>query len=144
MTCSIQGVVSADEYTQACQDLIGRFKSLKSALVRDKLLGEGGAEAFAKVCHRCLVRIPLMCRCKQIFPSYCIYPTQEFGMDVPYAIDRLVTYGVPATGKKPSSNFLAYGRGYSISNIHAIRKIKCCTSLMMAETHPLQRVRQRK
>eukprot|EP01084_Bolivina_argentea_P298341 514101_1 len=65
----IQGVVSADEYTHACQDLIGRFKSLESALVREKLMGEGGAEAFAK----------------------------EFGMDVPYAIDRLVTYGVPAT-----------------------------------------------
>ncbi len=144
MACSIQGVVSADEYTQACQDLIGRFKSLESALVREKLMGEGGAEAFAKVCCRCLVRVPLMCGCKQSFPSHCVYPTQEFGMDVPYAIDRLVTYGVPATGKKSSSVFLAHGRGCSISNAPAMHKMKFCTNLMMVEMHPLQPDRQQK
>ncbi len=52
--------MSADDYTQACQDLIGRFKSLESALVREKLMGEGGAEVFAKV-GRCLYFVFLSC-----------------------------------------------------------------------------------
>ncbi len=40
---------------------------------------------------------------------------QEFRMDVPYAIDRLVTYGVPATGKKLSFILVTLHTGEAVA-----------------------------
>ncbi len=60
-------------------------------------------------------------------------------MDVPYAIDRLVTYGVPATGKKSSYILHTGETDCSISNALAMHKIfKFYTNLMMVKMHRLQ------
>ncbi len=59
-------------------------------------------------------------------------------MDVPYAIDRLVTYGVPATGKK-SSCTLHTGETTTAAFLTSLHKIlKFYTKLTMVRMHRLQ------
>lgn len=63
----IKSAVDRDAYTSHCGDLISRYKDLQGALSAD-----GSITSTADF-------------------------AEQYGMDVPYAMERLVKYGVPAT-----------------------------------------------
>lgn len=63
----IKSAISRDEYTAKCSNLIAQFKDAESALLTESAIST--TSDFVK----------------------------EYSMDVPYAMERLVKYGVPAT-----------------------------------------------